>query len=95
MNKRNQVFSYFHIAQKILSILFILPLTFSYFNRLKQNGYPSPPLTLAFSVLLITSIFLIVVIIIALSQRFAMGNLYKNKVKFYSICLLIFLTFAI
>lgn len=71
-----------HIAQKLFQILFILPLTFSYFSRLKQNGYPPPPLTLAFSVLLCHFIFFIVLIIIALSQGFTIGKLHKLSFSF-------------
>nr|DAT93725.1 MAG TPA: hypothetical protein [Caudoviricetes sp.] len=73
------------IAQKLFQILFILPLTFSYFNRLKQNGYPPPPLTCGFlgTTILLTIFYCIY--IIAYSQGFTIVKLHKLSFSFCAV----------
>ena len=74
-----------HIAQKLFQILFILPLTFSYFSRLKQNGYPPPPLTRGFLGTTISLTIFYCIYIITLSQGFTIGKLHKLSFSFCAV----------
>ena len=73
---------FLHIAQKLFQILFILPLTFSHFNRLKQNKYPPPPLTCGFLGTTISLTIFYCIYIIAYSQGFTIDKLHKLSFSF-------------